>query len=112
MKDKVAVYSGAAVINGLGEPLRPDMAIITCGERIEAIGALRSARLISAMSMGQQAEMGTLEPGKLATIVCLSANPLENVAAVRNVFLTVKRGARYPRGNYVPITKTEVEGRR
>lgn len=36
-KDKVVVYSGAAVIDGTGGPVRPDMAIITRGERIEAI---------------------------------------------------------------------------
>jgi imidazolonepropionase-like amidohydrolase len=74
--------------------------------------AIRSATLISAMAMGQQSEMGTLEPGKLANIVFLSANPLEDIAAVRQVVLTVKRGLQYPRKNYTPITKDEVEGRR
>lgn len=72
--------------------------------------ALRSATLISAMSMGQQSEMGTLESGKLANIVFLSANPLEDIAAVRQVASTVKRGVQYQRKNYVPVTKAEVEG--
>ena len=36
-KDKVVVYSGAALIDGTGGPVRADMAIITRGERIEAI---------------------------------------------------------------------------
>jgi imidazolonepropionase-like amidohydrolase len=60
------------------------------------------------MSMGQQIEMGTLEPGKLANIVFLAANPLEDIAAVRQVVLTVKRGVQYPRKNYNPVTKSEV----
>ncbi|MGE5213848.1 MAG: amidohydrolase family protein [Nitrospirota bacterium] len=72
--------------------------------------AIRSATLISAMSMGQQSEMGTLEPGKLANIVFVGANPLQDIGAVRQVVLTVKRGAQYPRKNYTPVTKTEVEG--
>ena len=72
--------------------------------------AIRSATLISAMTMGQQAEMGTLEPGKLANIAFLSANPLEDIGAVRQVVLTVKRGAQYPRKNYTPVAKVEVEG--
>jgi imidazolonepropionase-like amidohydrolase len=72
--------------------------------------AIRSATLVSAMSMGQQSEMGTLQPGKLANIVFLSANPLQDIGAVRQVVLTVKRGAQYPRKNYTPITKAEVEG--
>ncbi len=73
--------------------------------------AIRSATIISAMSMGQQTEMGTLEAGKLANIVFLAANPLQDIGAVRNVTLTVKRGAQYPRKDYRPVTKAEVEGR-
>jgi len=72
--------------------------------------AIRSATLVGAMSMGQQSEMGTLEPGKLANIVFLSANPLQDIGAVRQVVLTVKRGAQYPRKNYTPVTKAELEG--
>lgn len=79
-----------------------------CG--MTPMDAIRSATLISAMSMGQQNEMGTLETGKLANIVFLSTNPLEDIGAVRQVALTVKRGVQYSRKNYVPVTKTEVEG--
>jgi imidazolonepropionase-like amidohydrolase len=79
-----------------------------CG--MPPLDALRSATLISAMSMGQQTEMGTLETGKLANIVFLSANPLEDIGAVRQVVLTVKRGVQYPRKNFVPLTKAELEG--
>jgi imidazolonepropionase-like amidohydrolase len=74
--------------------------------------AIRSATVISAMAMGQQSEMGTLEPGRLANIVFLAVNPLEDIAAVRQVVLTVKRGVQYSRKNYTPITKAELEGRR
>ncbi|MFL6540284.1 MAG: hydrolase, partial [Chthoniobacterales bacterium] len=35
--DKVITYTGCAVIDGSGGPLRREMAIITRGERIEAI---------------------------------------------------------------------------
>ncbi|HYJ06504.1 MAG TPA: hypothetical protein VEX43_15315 [Chthoniobacterales bacterium] len=44
-KDKVVVYSGAAIIDGTGGPLRPEMAIITHGERIEAIVPLAELKL-------------------------------------------------------------------
>jgi hypothetical protein len=36
-KDKIVVYSGAAIIDGTGGPLRPDMAIVVRGERLEAV---------------------------------------------------------------------------
>ncbi|HEX8678317.1 MAG TPA: amidohydrolase family protein, partial [Chthoniobacterales bacterium] len=73
--------------------------------------ALRSATIISAMTIGQEKEMGTVEPGKLANFVFLSSNPLEDIRAVRSVTLTVKRGVQYPRSRYRPLTDEEVEGR-
>jgi len=80
-----------------------------CG--MTPLEAIRSATLISAMSMRQESEMGTVERGKLANLVFLSANPLEDIAAIRKVTLTVKRGVRYPRSRYRPPTKAEVAGR-
>jgi imidazolonepropionase-like amidohydrolase len=46
--------------------------------------------------------MGTITPGKLANMVVLSANPLEDVRNMRSVVLTVKRGREFPRSNYGP----------
>jgi imidazolonepropionase-like amidohydrolase len=80
-----------------------------CG--MSAADAIRSATLISAMAAGQQSEMGTLERGKLANILLLNADPLTDISAIRNVELTVKRGVRFPRKDYRPLTKDEVEGR-
>jgi imidazolonepropionase-like amidohydrolase len=71
--------------------------------------AIRSATLVSAMSMRQESEMGTVEPGKLANLVFLSANPLQDIAAMRKITLTVKRGVPYPRNRYRPLTKAEAE---
>ncbi len=75
-----------------------------------AAAAIRSATKISAMSTGQQKEMGTLEAGKLANIVFLAADPLRDIGAIRSVELTVKRGVRFPRKDYRPLTKEEVNG--
>ena len=71
--------------------------------------AIRSATLVSAMSMRQESEMGTVEPGKLANLIFLSANPLQDIAAMRKITLTVKRGVPYPRNRYRPLTKAEAE---
>jgi imidazolonepropionase-like amidohydrolase len=75
------------------------------------LDAIRSATMISARAAGQQKEMGTLEPGKLANIVFLTADPLQDISAIRSVELTVKRGVRFPRKDYRPLTKDEVAGR-
>jgi len=73
--------------------------------------AIRSATMISATSAGQQKEMGTLEPGKLANIVFLASDPLQDIAAINSVELTVKRGVRFPRKDYRPLTSEEVADR-
>ena len=60
---------------------------------------------------GQQKEMGTLEAGKLANIAFFTSNPLDDIGALRTIDVTVKRGARFPRKDYRPLTPDEVEGR-
>ncbi len=56
--------------------------------------------------------MGTIEDGKLANFVFLLANPVDDIGALRKVTLIVKRGVQYPRSQYRPIEKSEVENRR
>jgi imidazolonepropionase-like amidohydrolase len=63
---------------------------------------IESATAIGAKAMGAEAEMGTIVPGKLANMVVLSANPLDDVRNMRSVVLTVKRGRQYRRADYRP----------
>lgn len=86
-----------------------DILVRKCG--MSPMEAIQSATRISAMSMRQETEMGTIEPGKLANLVFLSANPLDDISAMRKITLTVKRGVPYPRNRYRPLTK-EIERRR
>lgn len=61
---------------------------------------LRSSALVGAMTLGREKDMGTIEPGKLANMVFVEKNPLESIANLRSVVLTVKRGTRYPREEF------------
>jgi imidazolonepropionase-like amidohydrolase len=45
-----------------------------------------------ALALGMQDEIGTVEPGKLADIVLLRANPLADIRNARNVECTIKGG--------------------
>jgi imidazolonepropionase-like amidohydrolase len=68
---------------------------------------IRAATLVGARAAGQEADMGTVAPGKLANLIVLAKSPLEDIGAVRSITLTVKRGREYPRSGYRPITKEE-----
>jgi imidazolonepropionase-like amidohydrolase len=70
---------------------------------------IRSATLVSAMAAGRDAEMGTIEPGKLANLVFVRRDPLADIGNLRTVVFTVKRGVVYARKAYRPIAADEVE---
>jgi imidazolonepropionase-like amidohydrolase len=72
--------------------------------------AIVSATRIGAMTIGKAREMGTVEPGKLANFVFVSGNPLDDIANLKSVTMTVKRGRLYRRTAYRPITKDEAQG--
>lgn len=64
------------------------------------MAVIKAATINGAKAMGAEGEMGTVTPGKLANLVVLSANPLEDVRHMRSVVLTVKRGREFPRSDY------------
>ncbi|WP_330309591.1 MULTISPECIES: amidohydrolase family protein [unclassified Streptomyces] len=71
-----------------------------CGIPPERV--LRSATLIGARSAGAEDVMGSVEAGKLANFVVLDDDPLRDIGHLRSVTLTVKRGRRFERGEFVP----------
>jgi imidazolonepropionase-like amidohydrolase len=66
------------------------------------VAVIKAATLTGAKAMGAEADMGSIAPGKLANMVVLSANPLEDVRNMRSVMMTVKRGRVYQRDDYHP----------
>jgi imidazolonepropionase-like amidohydrolase len=60
------------------------------------LAAITMATRTSAECLGLADEIGTLEPGKLADLVVLDADPLADVAAVGQVHAVFKEGAPVP----------------
>jgi imidazolonepropionase-like amidohydrolase len=60
---------------------------------MKAIDALRSAALMDAELLGLADKIGTLEPGKLADIVAVPGNPVENIRQTEHVLFVMKEGA-------------------
>ena len=66
------------------------------------MAVIKAATMTGAKAMGEELEMGSITPGKLANMVVLSSNPLDDVRHMRSIVMTVKRGREFPRSNYKP----------
>lgn len=60
-----------------------------------AFEALRSATIVPAQILGRDAELGTIETGKLADIIAVPGDPLEDIARMRTVDFVMKSGTIY-----------------
>ena len=85
--------------------LDDEVALLVARVGMTPLEALRSATLIGARTLGLEKEIGTLEAGKLANLVVLKRNPLDDIANIRSVELVVKHGHPYPRKDYRPATE-------
>lgn len=61
--------------------------------------ALQTATINAAKFSGVGHELGTVEPGKLADLIMIRGNPLENLANTANVELVMKNGFTYTVGD-------------
>ena len=59
--------------------------------------ALRAATLTAAEALGKDDRLGTLEPGKLADMVVLDADPLEEIQNLHKIHLVVQGGKTFQR---------------
>lgn len=69
---------------------------------------LHAATVVGARTVGREADMGTISPGKLANMVVLTRNPLDSVENFKSVTMTVRRGRIYPRAEFKPLREGDV----
>lgn len=103
---RAAVGAGVAIVPGtdyqaaVDDPqpsLLAELEYMVDQQVLDASGTLAAATLTAARVLGLEDQLGTLEPGKLASFVVLEANPLDEIRAIRRVDTVVKRGRAYPR---------------
>ena len=62
--------------------------------------ALVAATRNGAMVIGVQDQLGTVEPGKLADLLVLTANPLDDIENIRKIETIIYKGKAYPRHHF------------
>lgn len=72
------------------------------------LAVIHSATLIGARAAGQGKDMGSIEAGKLANFVVLTADPLADIDNIERIEMTVKRGREYRRSDYRAPTAKEL----
>lgn len=60
---------------------------------MSTVDAIRSATVTSAKLLGVEDKLGTLESGKLADLIAVTGNPLEDISILKQVNFVMKEGA-------------------
>lgn len=93
----IVKQGGHAVIGGHGEHhgLAPHWEIWMAAEAFGPMGALEVATKEGAYFLGASEDLGTLEKGKLADMLILNSNPLENIRNTQDIKYVMKGGKLY-----------------
>ena len=59
------------------------------------IDALKAATILGAEGLGLDKDLGSLEPGKLADLIIMEKNPLENIRNTNTIQYVMKNGRLY-----------------
>jgi imidazolonepropionase-like amidohydrolase len=89
---KVAFGSDAAVCPHASQVVQ-FAAMVRLG--MKPLAALRTATSVDAKLLGVDAQLGTLEAGKLADVIAVPGDPAADVTAVEKVFFVMKDGVVY-----------------
>jgi imidazolonepropionase-like amidohydrolase len=101
----VEISSGTDGDTPIAEPwpaLFDELELLHDAAGLPPMAVVPAATLTGARAAGAEKEMGSIETGKLANLVVLTKNPLDDVRNFRSVELTVKRGREFSRENFRP----------
>lgn len=93
-----AYKAGVKIAFGTDSAVTPhgenaDEFVMMVNAGMSAADAIRSATVISANLLGIEEKLGTLESGKLADLIAVSGNPLDDISVLTKVDFVMKEGA-------------------
>ena len=95
------VEAGGVIVLGSDQSSGPashrELELMVAGG-IPPLEAIRIATLNAAIFMGMERDLGSIEAGKLADLVLLGANPLENISNAQRISRVIKGGLLVDRG--------------
>jgi imidazolonepropionase-like amidohydrolase len=86
-----------------------EMEVLVHSARMSPVAVIKSATIVGAKTIGRGSDMGSIEAGKLANLIVLSRNPIENIENLKTVEMTVRRGRIYRRTDFIPLQNGDVE---
>lgn len=96
---KLALDNGIPVCTGTDVDenrfVQREMKVLVTDAGFTPLQAIRAATLHGAMAIGIEKHTGSIEKGKDADLVLLSANPLQNINHIDQVKLVIKKGRLY-----------------
>ena len=101
----VPISTGTDFDNPPGDPwpaVHAEIRYLAHDVGMPPLEAIHAATLVGARAAGQGAEMGSIEAGKLANFVVLTADPVADIDNIERIETTVKRGRPYRRVDYAP----------
>jgi len=87
--DTSSAGSGTGIVLGLASQLELTL-LVEAG--LTPLEALQAATINAAQMIGREKDLGTVEPGKLADLLILEANPLSDIGNVRRIYRVIKGG--------------------
>ena len=82
-------HGGSGILLGLSSQLE---LVLLVEAGLEPIQALQAATINAAKMIGREEDFGSVEAGKVADLVILDADPLENIGNIKRVFKVIKGG--------------------
>ncbi len=88
-----------------GASLHDELEMFVSDVGMSTLQALQSATVNAARFVGEEEDRGTVEEGKIADLVLLGGNPLENINHIRDVESVILRGKMLDKSRIVDVRK-------